>query len=416
MRVFKFGGAAVKDAAGIQNVAKVLEQVGYKDVFLVVSAMGKMTNAFEKLTAAYFYNTSELSKYADEVRAYHYKIINDLFSDNRNEVLIEIERLFTEMTQFMIRNESKDFNYVYDQLVSYAELLSTKIVSAYLNVIGVENTWLDVRSCIETNSDFRDAKVNWETTKQQILENVSRDKLQITQGFIGRDADQNTTTLGREGSDYTAAIFAYCLKAENVTIWKDVEGVLNADPRHFEETTLLQRISYTEAIELAFYGASVIHPKTLQPLQKSEIPLYVKSFKDAAKKGTIVTKGTAIIPEVPCFIVKKDQILVSISSLDFSFIVERNISEIFNLIHEQKMKVNLIQNSAISFSVCLEDKYQNFDQLVAVLEPQFKIEFHKGVSLQTIRHFSPKAIQKIERNNKVLLKQLTQETVQIVIE
>ena len=416
MRVFKFGGAAVKDAAGIQNVAKVLEQVGYKDVFLVVSAMGKMTNAFEKLTAAYFYNTSELSKYADEVRAYHYKIINDLFSDNRNEVLIEIERLFTEMTQFMIRNESKDFNYVYDQLVSYAELLSTKIVSAYLYVIGVENTWLDVRSCIETNSDFRDAKVNWETTKQQILENVSRDKLQITQGFIGRDADQNTTTLGREGSDYTAAIFAYCLKAENVTIWKDVEGVLNADPRHFEETTLLQRISYTEAIELAFYGASVIHPKTLQPLQKSEIPLYVKSFKDAAKKGTIVTKGTAIIPEVPCFIVKKDQILVSISSLDFSFIVERNISEIFNLIHEQKMKVNLIQNSAISFSVCLEDKYQNFDQLVAVLEPQFKIEFHKGVSLQTIRHFSLKAIEKIERNNKVLLKQLTQETVQIVIE
>lgn len=416
MRIFKFGGAAVKDAAGIQNVAKVLEQVGYKDVFLVVSAMGKMTNAFEKLTAAYFYNTSESFKYVDEVRAYHYKIINDLFSDNRNEVLIEIERLFTEMTQFMIRNESKDFNYVYDQLVSYAELLSTKIVSAYLNVIGVENTWLDVRSCIETNSDFRDAKVNWETTKQQILENVSRDKLQITQGFIGRDADQNTTTLGREGSDYTAAIFAYCLKAENVTIWKDVEGVLNADPRHFEETTLLQRISYTEAIELAFYGASVIHPKTLQPLQKSEIPLYVKSFKDAAKKGTIVTKGTAIIPEVPCFIVKKDQILVSISSLDFSFIVERNISEIFNLIHEQKMKVNLIQNSAISFSVCLEDKYQNFDQLVAVLEPQFKIEFHKGVSLQTIRHFSPKAIQKIERNNKVLLKQLTQETVQIVIE
>ncbi len=416
MRVFKFGGAAVKDAAGVRNVINVLKKLGHQDVFLVVSAMGKMTNAFEKLTKAYFYNSDQLSVHIDEVRAYHYKIVDGLFKEDKDEVLATIEDLFTKMTQFMIRNESRDYSFVYDQIVPYAELFSTTIVSAFLNKMGLENNWLDVRTCIKTNSDYRDAKVNWELTKQQITSHVNTEKLQITQGFLGSDTDQNTTTLGREGSDYTAAIFAYCLDAESVTIWKDVDGVLNSDPRHFEETTLLERISYTEAIELAFYGASVIHPKTLQPLQKSEIPLYVKSFSNLDKKGTVVSKGEAISPEVPCFIVKNDQILLSISSLDFSFIVERNISEIFNLIHEQKMKVNLIQNSAISFSVCLEDKYQNFDTLVSILAPQFKIDFHKGVSLHTIRHFSLISIEQIERNNKVLLKQLTQETVQIVIE
>ena len=416
MRVFKFGGAAVKDAAGIQNVVKVLRQVGYQDVFLVVSAMGKMTNAFEKLTEAYFFNTGQLPNYIDEVRTYHYEIINELFQSNANEILSKVERLFTEMAEFMSRNESKNYSFVYDQLVPFAELLSTKIVSSYLKEVGIENDWLDVRNCIKTNSDYRDAKVNWERTEQQIQANINDRKLYITQGFLGRDVNEDTTTLGREGSDYTAAIFAYCLNAVSVTIWKDVEGVLNADPRHFQETTLLQKISYTEAIELAFYGASVIHPKTLQPLQRSEIPLFVKSFIQPEKEGTVVKRGEPILPEVPCFIIKKDQILLSISSLDFSFIVERNISEIFSLIHEQKMKVNLIQNSAISFSICLEDKYQNFDKLISVLQPQFKVDFNKGVSLHTVRHFSLDSIERIERNNKVLLKQITKETVQIVIE
>lgn len=416
MKIFKFGGASVKDASGIKNVAKVLKQVGYNDVFLVVSAMGKMTNAFEKLSDAYFYKTNDLHLLIDEVRAYHFNIIKDLFNNNKDEILVEIEKLFTEMTQFMIRNKSKEYSFVYDQLVSFAELFSTKIVSYYLNEIGLENSWLDVRNSISTNSDYRDAKVNWKTTERQILKNVDRKKLNITQGFLGRNENQHTTTLGREGSDYTAAIFAYCLDAESVTIWKDVEGVLNADPRHFEDTTLLQKISYTEAIELAFYGASVIHPKTLQPLQKKEIPLYVKSFQNPTDDGTSVLRGEAISPEVPCFIVKKDQILLSISSLDFSFIVERNIGEIFNLLHEQKMKVNLIQNSAISFSICLEDKYANFESLIKILEDKFKVHFYKGASLFTIRHFSNDAIEQIENNNKVLLKQLTKETVQIVIE
>ena len=416
MKIFKFGGASIKDAAGIKNVAKVLKQVGYNDIFLVISAMGKMTNAFEKLTDAYFYNTNDSHLLIDEVREYHYNIIKDLFNNNEHEIYLEIEKQFTEMTQFMIRNESKEYSFVYDQLVSFAELMSTKIVSYYLNEIGLVNSWLDVRESIKTNSDYRDAKVNWETTEQQILKNVNSKKLNITQGFLGRNENNHTTTLGREGSDYTAAIFAYCLDAQSVTIWKDVEGVLNADPRYFEDTTLLQKISYTEAIELAFYGASVIHPKTLQPLQKKEIPLYVKSFLNPENNGTLVIRGEPIYPEIPCFIVKKNQILLSISSLDFSFIVERNISEIFNVLHEQKMKVNLIQNSAISFSICLEDKYENFQNLIKILKDKFKIEFYKGASLFTIRHFSDNAIEQIENNNKVLLKQLTKETVQIVIE
>jgi aspartate kinase len=415
VKIFKFGGASVKDAAGIKNVVQVLKQVGYNDVFLVVSAMGKMTNAFEKLTDAYFYNTNDLPEHLDNVRAYHYAILNDLFNDKGHEIYIDVESVFTEMTQFMIRNKSKRYSFVYDQLVSFAEILSTKIVSQYLNEIGIEVYWLDARDMIRTNSDYRDAKVNWTITEQQILKNVSSKKLYITQGFIAKDENEYTTTLGREGSDYTAAIFAYCLNAKNVTIWKDVEGVLSADPRFFNDTDLLEQISYTEAIELAFYGASVIHPKTLQPLQKKEIPLYVKSFINPDNDGTKVSRGVHIFPETPCFIIKKEQILLSISSLDFSFIVERNISEIFNLLHKYKMKVNLIQNSAISFSVCLEDKHNKFDLLLDTLKDKFKIETQKDVSLYTIRHFTPEAIQKIEKGNKVLLKQLTKETVQIVV-
>lgn len=416
MRVFKFGGASVKDATGVKNVVKVLKQVGYSNVFLVVSAMGKMTNAFEKLTDAYFYNTNELPKLIDTVRAYHYDIAKDLFDSSKHKIYTEIELLFTEMTQFMIRNESKNYNYVYDQLVSFAELFSTKIISCYLNEVDLKNAWLDVRDVIKTNSDYRDAKVDWKITKQQILKNVNSRELTITQGFLGKDDSEYTTTLGREGSDYTAAIFAYCMNAKSVTIWKDVEGVLNADPRYFDDTVLLEQISYTEAIELAFYGASVIHPKTLQPLQKKEIPLYVKSFVNPEKDGTKVSRGVHILPETPCFIMKTAQILLSISSLDFSFIVEDNISEIFKLLHECKMKVNLIQNSAISFSVCLEDKYNNFGTLLKTLESKFEINCYKNVSLFTIRHFTNNAIEKIEKDNKVLLKQLTKETVQLVIE
>tara|TARA_R110002073_G_scaffold40547_6_gene115354 strand:- start:2964 stop:4214 length:1251 start_codon:yes stop_codon:yes gene_type:complete len=415
MYIFKFGGASIKDASGVKNLVNVLQQVGYDDVLLVISAMGKMTNAFEKLTNSYVHKSDELPLLMAEVKAYHYTIAEALFVSKNHPVYDEMDLLFREMNQFMIQNKSKNYSYVYDQLVSFAELFSTKIVSHYLTHVAIENTWLDVRELIVTDSYYRDAKVDWQQTEQRILSKVNPEKLIITQGFIASDGSGTTTTLGREGSDYTAAIFAYCLNATSVTIWKDVEGVLNADPRYFKETSLLQQISYTEAIELAFYGASVIHPKTLQPLQKKEIPLYVKSFVKPKLNGTKVSRGVHIFPEIPCFIVKKNQLLLSISTLDFSFIVERNISEVFSLLHNCKMKVNVIQNSAISFSICLEDKYNKFDDLLKALKGQFKIDFIKGVSLFTIRHFTIEAIEKIEKDNLVLLKQLTKETVQIVI-
>ncbi len=417
MRVFKFGGASVKDANGVKNVARVLQEVGHDDVFLVVSAMGKMTNAFEDLTQSYCENDKDLPDKLAAIKRYHHNIIEDLFEENKARVRNKVEVYFAELDSFFSENDSKDYDYIYDQLVSRAELISTTIVSRYLAHIGIANTWIDVREYIQTNSDYRDAKVDWEQTEASITQGIVKNgTLYITQGFLGMSETGTTTTLGREGSDYTAGIFAYCLDAESVSIWKDVEGVLNADPRHFEQTQLLEQISYTEAIELAFYGASVIHPKTLQPLQKKEIPLYVKSFVHPNNQGTAVSRGLHLYPELPCFIVKKNQILLSISSLDFSFIVERNISDIFRLLHQYKMKVNMIQNSAISFSVCLDDKYNNFDQLLNDLKDTFKIQFFKEVSLYTIRHFTKEAIASLEKDNSVLLKQLNQETVQLVIE
>ena len=416
MKVFKFGGASVKDAEGVKNVVQVLQKIGFSDVLLVISAMGKMTNAFEKITDAYYYKKEKLHFLIDEVRAYHYEIATDLFGDKEHQIFSEMEELFSEMTVFMIRNRSKDYNFVYDQIVSIAEFISTKIVSSYFNKVGIENTWINVKEFIKTNNDFRDAKVDWKLTEQNIRAKIIPHKLYITQGFLASDNEGKTTTLGREGSDYSAGIFAYCLSAESLTIWKDVEGVLNADPRYFEETQLLQQISYTEAIELAFYGASVIHPKTLQPLQKKEIPLYVKSFKEPQNEGTKVDRGRQIKPETPCFIVKKDQILLSISSIDFSFIVERNISDIFDLLHKHKMKVNLIQNSAISFSVCMNDDFDKLENLFEELKVKFNIDFYKDVSLFTIRHFDENAIAKIEKNNTILLKQISKETAQIVIQ
>jgi aspartate kinase len=308
--------------------------------------------------------------------------------------------------------------------VSYGELISTTIISHYFNFRGLKNNWLDVRDFIKTDATYRDAEVNWEATQKNISKNVKKTRakgerseaksLNITQGFIGSDENGFTTTLGREGSDYTAAIFAYCLNAESVTIWKDVPGVMNADPRYFENAILLNQISYKEAIELAFYGATVIHPKTLQPLQKKEIPLFVKSFLNPQLPGTSVSKGADLEPKIPCFILKKDQLLISLSSIDFSFIMEENISEIFALLHQFKIKVSLIQNTAISFSVCIEDKFGNFNELKTILSKKFKVSYNENVSLFTIRHFTKEAAEMVEKDKTVLLKQISRETMQVV--
>jgi aspartate kinase len=414
MRVFKFGGASVKDAAGIKNVYDVLQQVGYEDVLVIVSAMGKTTNALEDVIKHYFEKSAELNSTVQEVKKYHNQILLDLFEDENNEVFTAVNTQFSDLEYFLSHNKSPNYNFVYDQIVSYGELISTTILSHFMSFKGIQTQWLDVRNFVKTDSNYRDAEVDWELTQKNIANNVKRKILNITQGFLGSDENNFTTTLGREGSDYSAAIFAYCLNAESVTIWKDVPGVMNADPRYFENASLLNQISYREAIELAFYGASVIHPKTLQPLQKKEIPLYVKSFINPMLKGTSVAKGVDLEPYLPCFIVKREQLLVSLSSIDFSFIMEENISEIFGLFHEYKLKVNLIQNSAISFSVCVEDKFGNFNELNAILSKKFKVDFTEDVTLYTIRHFNENAAQTVEENKTVLLKQVSRETMQIV--
>ena len=414
MRIFKFGGASVKDADGIRNVFSVLEKVGHEDTLLVISAMGKTTNALELVIKNYFEKSKELHSSIQEVKKYHNQILLDLFDDEEHEVFYAVNSHFADFEYFIRSNKSPNYNFVYDQVVSYGEIISTTIVSHYFNHAGLKNNWLDVRNFIKTDNTYRDAEVNWEKTQQLIAKGVKKKALNITQGFLGSDENNFTTTLGREGSDYTAAIFAYCLNAESVTIWKDVPGVLNADPRYFDNAILLNQISYREAIELAFYGASVIHPKTLQPLQKKEIPLFVKSFVNPLLAGTSVAKGEDLEPKVSCFIVKKDQLLISLSSIDFSFIMEENISEIFALFHQYKIKVNLIQNSAISFSVCVEDKFNNFPELKAILAKKFKVSYNENVSLFTIRHFDDKAAKVVEKGKTVLLKQISRETMQIV--
>ena len=414
MQVFKFGGASVKNAEGVRNIAKVLQEVGYQDTLVVVSAMGKTTNKLELVVKAYFEEKSKQQEYIQDIMSCHEEILIDLFPNKQHLIYKTVKDLFEELTGFLNRNKSPDYSFVYDQVVGYGELISTSIIAAYLKEIHIDNNWLDIRSIIKTDNSYRDARVNWEHTKQNVTNHIKKTSLHITQGFLGSDSNNFMTTLGREGSDYTAAILAYCLNATCVTIWKDVPGVLNADPRYFSDTQLLHQISYEEAIELAFYGASVIHPKTLQPLQRKEIPLYVKSFLNPLDKGTCVSKGKQLEPFVPCFIVKKNQILISLSSLDFSFIVEENISEIFALLHQYKLKVDVIQNSAISFSVCVNDTYKNIENLLQALRSKFKVSCSENVSLYTIRHNNNGAFGEIIKGKEVLLKQEKDNTVQLI--
>jgi len=414
MRIFKFGGASVKDAKGVKNLLRVLQHEGTENTLVVVSAMGKMTNAFEKVVHSYLYNSSALKQSIASIQDFHFTILNDLFEVN-DEIHQEAHRLFESLQEFLIQNRSKEYDFIYDQIVSYGELLSTKIISSFLKNNKTQNEWLDIRNIIKTDSNYRKANVDWQETQRNCIK-LEHQKLYITQGFISSDKKNNTTTLGREGSDYTAGILAYCLNAESVTIWKDVVGVLNADPRVFKDTTLLQELSYQEAIEMAFYGASVIHPKTIKPLENKRIPLLVRSFDELSNSGTRVSKSVPLKPEIPCFIVKKNQILVSISANDFSFMVEENMSHIFQLLHNYKLKVNVIQNSAISFSVCLEDNFSNFENFYQELHPAFAVKYNKNLTLYTVRHFNENSILALEKKGAILLKQTSRDTIQLILD
>ncbi|MDR1876497.1 MAG: aspartate kinase [Flavobacteriaceae bacterium] len=412
MKVYKFGGASVQNAENIRNIITVLNTAGYDSTVIVTSAMGKTTNALEEVVAAYF-EKRDYIPIIEKIENYHLEIAKNLFPEE-DDIFEDIKVFFSDIISFLRRNKSLNYNFVYDQVISCGELISTKMVSAYLNFSGIVNTWLDIRDYIKSDSNYREGKINWKLTQKQ-FENFDTSKIYVTQGFLASDPNCFTVTLGREGSDYSAAIIAYCLNAEKVTIWKNVPGIMNADPGYFKDARLLNSISYEEAVELAFYGASVIHPKTIQPLLRKEIPFFVRSFLEPEKPGTSVRRGVSINPNIPCFILKKNEHLLTVSSRDFSFMQEENLSTIFNCLSAQNIKVNMISVSAISVSLCVEDKFGTIDILIKNLESFFELNIIKNVSLYTIRHSNSEIQRNFIKEKKVLLEQLVKETYQVIV-
>ncbi|WP_332033817.1 aspartate kinase [Kaistella sp.] len=410
MKIFKFGGASVKDAESVKNVAVVLESQGFEKCLLVVSAMGKTTNALEKVVE-YYFAKEDYHAEIEKVKQNHLDISNGLFQEN-HPVFAEISLFFDDIESFLRRNKSPNYNFVYDQVVSCGEMISSKILSEYLNDIQFKNTWLDARDYIKTDSSYREGNIDWEETQKNISA-LNPQRSYVTQGFIGSESNNFTVTLGREGSDYSAAVFAYCLDAEAMTIWKDVPGVMTGDPRKFKNVSLLSNISYEEAIEMAYYGASVIHPKTLQPLQQKNIPFYVKSFLDPSKPGTKVGNTDKNRFE-ESYILKENQHLMRIATRDFSFIAEEHLSQIFALLAKYKIKISLMQNSAISLALCLEDKYNHIDELNKELQMAYDSEMVKNVSLFTVRNANLEDINKFYENKNILLEQISKKTVQVV--
>lgn len=419
MKVFKFGGASVKDAAAVKNVATVLQLFPKDDLVVVISAMGKTTNALEKVVHAYFHDKEKAHPLLNEVREYHHTIMEGLFENASDPVFEKVNNFFVEI-DWVLEEEKRNYGFVYDQIVSIGELISTVIVSAYLNSIDIKNVWQDVRDVLQTDNTYRDAKVNWELSGELINKKTpllftDNNHIVITQGFIGSTSENFTSTLGREGSDYTAAIFAHLLNAESVSIWKDVPGVLNADPKFFKDAQKLEQISYLDAIELAYYGASVIHPKTIKPLENKNIPLHVKSFVNPASKGTLIARDLETKPLVPSFIFKTNQVLISISAKDFSFIAEENLSNIFSCFANNGVKLNLMQNSAISFSVCVDDDEEKLPKLIELLKKDYKVLYNKNLQLYTIRHYFPSTVETLTHNREILLEQRSRNTAQIVM-
>ena len=401
----------MKDADSVKNVLRVLSIQGFERCLIVVSAMGKTTNALERVVEFYF-NKSDYQQEIAKIKEEHIQIAKGLFDENHH-VFSEIKLFFDDIESFLRRNKSPNYNFVYDQVVTCGEMISSKILSVYLSDNEVSNQWLDARDFIKTDTNYREGVVNWEDTEKNISQ-LDKAKTYVTQGFIGSDENNFTVSLGREGSDYSTAIFAYCLDAKDMTIWKDVPGVMTGDPRKFENVELLSNISYEEAIEMAYYGASVIHPKTLQPLKQKSIPFFVKSFINPEKAGTKIGISTEN-QLLESYILKENQVLMRISTRDFSFIAEDHISFIFRELAKRNIKVSLMQNSAISLALCLEDKFNNVDELEAELEQDFNTEIVKNVSLFTIRNARLENLDKLYEGKNVLLEQITKTTVQMII-
>lgn len=420
MLVFKFGGASVKDADAVQNVSRILERYKNDSVLVVISAMGKTTNLMERLVESYM-SDIDTTPVLDELKQFHRDIINNLMGDKASS-FYEVENLFIELECTLDTDLRKNgYDFVYDQIVPYGELISTRIVSQYLNQNGSTSRWLDARNFVVTSSDHRRGRIDWDTTQNLISKRAKKlieKQLTITQGFIGRTSENTTSTLGREGSDYTAAIFAYCLDADSVTIWKDVPGVMNADPKRLNETKLLPDISFKEAIELAYYGASVIHPKTIQPLMRKAIPLYVRSFVDESAPGTTVQDhGLNEVIKVPCYIFKDDQIMISLASKDFAFIVEDNLSHIFSALATAGIQINLMQNTAISFAICANNDPRRIAEFKSIIGDDYHMEVTEKLQLLTV--FNPienNGLSDITSGKNKLLEHRTKNALQLILQ
>ena len=418
MKVFKFGGASVNSASAVRNMANIVHRhLGDSTLVVVVSAMGKTTNMLEQLVPG-VYPPAQHPALLKQVTDYHYTIIHDLFPDTSHPVYNAVKNLFQHLAQQSALPPS-DYNFDYSQTVCYGELISTTIISHYLNSIGLNNLWVDIRNVIRTDNQYREGIVDFAATKsntQNLLPSINAHPLVITQGFIAGSADGHTSTLGREGSDYSASILSYCLGAESMTIWKDVPGFLNADPKYFPDTVKIEQIPYNEAIELAYYGASVIHPKTVKPIQNKNIQLHIKSFLDHDAPGSVIGPFSTIQPLTPLYIFKNNQTLLSILPKDFSFIAEDNLQTIFAVLAKLNIRVNLMQNTALSFSLCIDDNPLLLNQLRDNLQNQFRLRYNQGLQLITIRYYTQDIIDRIVGSRTILLQQRTRTTTQLIIQ
>ena len=419
MKVFKFGGASVKDANAVKNVASILSFYKDEKLGVVISAMGKTTNAMEKIIDAYWNKSKEeFTSLIEERRRFHIEIIDELFADSSLHIYEEVNDVLDGLLEYFDRKASGNYDFEYDQIVGLGEVMSTKIVSAYLSYNGMQSKWMDARKLIFTNDTFREAELDWEITTKNFRANFKPEfetvDILVTQGFVGSN-NGATTTLGREGSDFTAGVIAYCCDAEDVTIWKDVPGMLNADPKWFDNTVKLNQISFREAIELSYYGASVIHPKTIKPLQNKEIPLHVKSFIDPHEDGTVIQSSMSKDHLVPSFIFKMNQILFSFTPKDFSFIVEKNLSDIFDRLSKANAKINLMQNSALNFSILLDEDKVNTEEILDLFGDHYYVKFNEGLELVTIRHYDQATLDRVTVDKDLVLQQKTRETARLIV-
>ncbi len=417
MQVFKFGGASIKDAAGVANLGQIVSTYKNDKLLIVVSAMDKITNLLEQLTHSYFRLQLDTFSLLEQVKKHHLDVLQTLFPNENHPVYNEVANRFVEI-EWILEDEPMDpYDYLYDQIVSVGELVSSTIVSHYLNDIGLKNKWLDARGYIFTDNTYREGRVEWKTTEERIAGEIPallENQLVVTQGFIASTSENFTTTLGRDGSDYSAAIFAACLGASAVTIWKDVPGVLNADPKWFDQTELIAELSYLDAIELTYYGATVIHPKTIKPLQNKNITLNVKSFIDIENGGTRIRSTKEALP-VPSFIFKVNQVLISVMPKDFSFIVEDNLSDIFNRFHQHKIKVNMMHNSAVSFSVSVDENEDNIAALLEDLKGRYDVQHQNNLELITIRHYNQQTIDRVLVEKEIIMELKDSYTCQLLV-